>query len=91
MLKIKYLIIAAAVFGSSLSFGDRIKDLTDVAGVRSNQVVGFGLVTGLAQTGDGKDLPMTAQALKTLLSGMGVSVDGPVSYTHLTLPTNREV
>lgn len=79
MLKIKYLIIAAAVFGSSLSFGDRIKDLTDVAGVRSNQVVGFGLVTGLAQTGDGKDLPMTAQALKTLLSGMGVSVDGPVT------------
>ena len=79
MLKIKCLIIAAAILGSSLSIGDRIKDLTDVAGVRSNQVVGFGLVTGLAQTGDGKDLPMTAQALKTLLSGMGVSVDGPVT------------
>ena len=58
---------------------DRVKDLTDVAGVRSNQVVGFGLVTGLQQTGDGKDLPMTAQALKTLLSGLGVSVDGPVT------------
>ena len=58
---------------------DRIKDLTDVAGVRSNQLVGFGLVSGLSQTGDGKDLPLTAQALKTLLSGMGVSVDGPVT------------
>ena len=44
MLKIKYLIIAAAVFASSLSFGDRIKDLTDVAGVRSKQVVGFTFV-----------------------------------------------
>ena len=41
--------------------------------------MGFGLVSGLSQTGDGKDLPLTAQALKTLLSGMGVSVDGPVT------------
>ena len=59
--------------------GDRIKDLTDVAGVRSNQLLGFGIVSGLSGTGDGKDLPITAQALKTLLSGMGVSVDGPVT------------
>ena len=58
---------------------DRIKDLTDVAGVRSNQLLGFGIVSGLSGTGDGKDLPITAQALKTLLSGMGVSVDGPVT------------
>jgi flagellar P-ring protein precursor FlgI len=58
---------------------DRIKDLTDVAGVRSNQLLGFGTVSGLSGTGDGKDLPITAQALKTLLSGMGVSVDGPVT------------
>ena len=60
-------------------YGDRIKDLTDVAGVRSNQLLGFGIVSGLSGTGDGKDLPITAQALKTLLSGMGVSVDGPVT------------
>jgi|TARA_B110000305_G_scaffold52396_1_gene57368 flagellar P-ring protein precursor FlgI len=79
MLKIKYLVVALLVMASSLATADRIKDLTDVAGVRYNQVVGFGLVTGLQQTGDGKDLPMTAQALKTLLSGMGVSVDGPVT------------
>ena len=64
---------------SSSATADRIKDLIDVAGVRSNQVLGFGLVTGLQQTGDGKDLPMTAQALKKLLSGMGVSVDGPIT------------
>ena len=41
--------------------------------------MGFGLVSGLSQTSDGKDLTLTAQALKTLLSGMGVSVDGPVT------------
>ena len=72
-------ILLATLLSSSFVNADRIKDLTDVAGVRSNQVLGFGLVTGLQQTGDGKDLPMTAQALKTLLSGMGVSVDGPIT------------
>ena len=72
-------ILFATLLSSTLVFADRIKDLTDVAGVRSNQLLGFGLVTGLQQTGDGKDLPMTAQALKTLLSGMGVSVNGPIT------------
>ena len=72
-------ILLATSLSSTLVNADRIKDLTDVAGVRSNQVLGFGLVTGLQQTGDGKDLPMTAQALNTLLSGMGVSVDGPIT------------
>ena len=79
MFKIKFLIVVLSVLSTSFVNADRIKDLTDVAGVRSNQVVGFGLVTGLQQTGDGKDLPITAQALKTLLSGLGVSVDGPVT------------
>ena len=76
--KIIFVLLASSL-SSTYVIADRIKDLTDVAGVRSNQVLGFGLVTGLQQTGDGKDLPMTAQALKTLLSGMGVSVDGPIT------------
>ncbi len=76
--KIIIILLATSLSSTSIN-ADRIKDLTDVAGVRSNQVLGFGLVTGLQQTGDGKDLPMTAQALKTLLSGMGVSVDGPIT------------
>ena len=37
------------------------------------------MVVGLQGSGDGKDLPITAQSLKTMLSGLGVSVDGPVS------------
>ena len=79
MLKNFLSIFFTALILSTSASADRIKDLIDVAGVRSNQVLGFGLVTGLQQTGDGKDLPMTAQALKTLLSGMGVSVDGPIT------------
>ena len=60
-------------------FADRVKDIADVAGVRSNHLVGYGLVVGLAGTGDGKDLPIAGQSLKTMLSGLGVAVDGPVS------------
>ena len=77
-LKLKLLIMLSALMASAVC-ADRVKDLTDVAGVRSNQLVGFGLVVGLDGTGDGKDLPLSAQSLKTLLSGLGVSVDGPVS------------
>ena len=62
---------------------DRIKDLVDVAGVRSNQLVGYGLVAGLSGTGDGKDLRVTGQSLTSLLSGLGVSIDGPVSEFDL--------
>ena len=79
MLKIKTFILLLGLVSTSISNADRIKDLTDVAGVRSNKLVGFGLVVGLQGSGDGKDLPLTAQGLKTMLSGLGVSVDGPVS------------
>ena len=45
--------IALSVFLVSSSTAERIKDVSSVAGVRSNQLVGFGLVTGLTGTGDG--------------------------------------
>ena len=35
---------------------DRLKDLASVAGVRSNQLVGYGIVVGLSGTGDGLSL-----------------------------------
>jgi flagellar P-ring protein precursor FlgI len=79
MSKIKSVFFLILTLITTPVHADRIKDLTDVAGVRSNQLLGFGIVSGLSGTGDGKDLPITAQALKTLLSGMGVSVDGPVT------------
>lgn len=54
-----------------------------MAGARANQLIGFGLVAGLSGSGDGKDLVITGQSLKSLLSGLGVSVDGPVSEFDL--------
>ena len=78
MRKINVLLCLLAIVHTTV-FADRIKDLTTVAGVRSNQIVGFGLVVGLAGTGDGKDLKISAQVLRTTLSGLGNSIDGPIS------------
>ena len=58
---------------------DRIKDLTSVAAMRSNQLIGYGLVVGLNGTGDGSDVSFTAQSMKTLLNRLGVSLEGPLS------------
>lgn len=51
----------------------RIKDLADVEGVRSNQLVGLGVVTGLQGTGDKGS--MATQMLRNLMSQFGVTVD----------------
>ena len=49
---LKVTILALTFLFSALSYGQRIKDLADVAGVRSNQLVGYGLVVGLDGTGE---------------------------------------
>ncbi|HBY85968.1 MAG TPA: flagellar biosynthesis protein FlgI, partial [Colwellia sp.] len=52
-------------FLASLSVNaQRIKDLADVAGVRSNQLIGYGLVVGLPGTGE--QSPFTEQSFKTM-------------------------
>ena len=52
----------------------RLKDLVTIEGVRSNQLVGYGLVVGLNGTGDRQQTLFSAQSLTNLLLRMGVSV-----------------
>ena len=53
----------------------RIKDLADVEGVRSNMLIGYGLVVGLNNTGDSlKNAPFTQQALRTMLERLGINI-----------------
>lgn len=52
----------------------RIKDIASFRGVRSNQLVGYGLVVGLAGTGDGDDAVFTLQSMSAMLEKMGVTV-----------------
>ena len=62
---------------SSVAQADRVKDIAALAGVRSNQLVGYGLVVGLSGTGDG-DLGITLQSLQSMVSrfGMVTELDG---------------
>jgi flagellar P-ring protein precursor FlgI len=52
----------------------RIKDITEIKGVRQNQLVGYGLVVGLKGTGDSDNSLFTIQSLASLLEKMGVTV-----------------
>jgi flagellar P-ring protein precursor FlgI len=63
----------------SMAHADRIKDLTTMAAMRGNQLIGYGLVVGLQGTGDGSDLSFTTQSMKTLLNRMGVNQENPLS------------
>ncbi|MFT5446372.1 MAG: flagellar P-ring protein precursor FlgI [Gammaproteobacteria bacterium] len=53
----------------------RLKDLASVQGVRTNQLLGYGLVVGLVGTGDGASAaPFTAQSLRNMLTQYGVTI-----------------
>ena len=71
------------------AFADRIKDLTSVAAMRSNQLIGYGLVVGLPGTGDGADVSFTAQSMKTLLNRLGVSLEGALSDFETAASTGK--
>ncbi|WP_287830697.1 flagellar basal body P-ring protein FlgI, partial [Idiomarina sp.] len=50
----------------------RIKDIASVAGIRSNQLIGYGLVVGLPGTGE--QTPFTDQTFRTMLGNFGINV-----------------
>ena len=58
------------------STATRIKELTTVEGVRDNQLIGYGVIVGLAGTGDRLQTVFSAQTLSNLLQRMGISVPG---------------
>lgn len=54
---------------------ERIKDLASIAGVRNNQLVGYGIVVGLDGSGDQTtQTPFTVQSIISMLSAMGVNL-----------------
>ena len=48
-----FLLLFTLIFLTPQAMADRLKDMTSIAGVRTNQLVGYGVVVGLAGTGDG--------------------------------------
>ena len=76
----KWLVVAAVILLHSISAlahaSSRVKDITFVQGLRDNQLVGYGLVIGLAGTGDGlRNSPFTEKSLRSMLLRMGVAVE----------------
>jgi flagellar P-ring protein precursor FlgI len=68
------LLTASAAPATALS---RIKDVADVEGIRENQLIGYGLVVGLAGTGDSlQSAPFTRQSLQAMLERLGVNTHG---------------
>jgi|SRR5579872_1217066 len=53
----------------------RLKELVAFEGMRDNQLIGYGLVVGLAGTGDRKQTVLSAQSLANMLQRMGLTVD----------------
>ena len=69
------LLASAALWWPMPAHAARIKEVASVQGVRTNQLVGYGLVVGLDGTGDqSTQAPFTPQSLAAMLQQMGVTV-----------------
>ena len=74
--------LLAAVPGPASALS-RVKDLASIEGVRSNQLVGYGIVVGLNGTGDTlNNIPFTKQSLQAMLERLGVNTRGATMRTQ---------
>ncbi|HYZ15512.1 MAG TPA: flagellar basal body P-ring protein FlgI [Candidatus Acidoferrum sp.] len=60
----------------------RLKDVARVQGVTANQLVGYGIVTGLNQTGDTTTVAFTSQTIQNILQSFGLSVSSQAVRTR---------
>lgn len=67
--------LACALSFEPAARAEKIRDLCEVSGARDNQLVGFGIVTGLAGTGDDLSVPFAAQSVLSMLRRLGLQVD----------------
>ena len=72
---LSWLAIAGQILLLPLAQADRIKDLTNVQGVRPNQLIGYGLVVGLDGSGDKTNqAPFTTQSFNAMLKQFGITL-----------------
>ena len=86
-----FIYLVLLVFSAKELSADRIKDLVTIAGIRTNQLVGYGFVIGLAKTGDGS-VNLTKQSIAAMISQFGViantaDIDGSNSATVMVTAT----
>lgn len=69
--------ICMLLFFSAMCFSvqTRVKELVNLENARSNQVMGYGIVVGLKNTGDSPQIMLTQKSMRNLLLKMGLSLD----------------
>jgi flagellar P-ring protein FlgI len=70
-----YLILALVAGFTDIAAAARLKDISNIRGVRANQLVGYGVVVGLAGTGDSK-AEFTSKSIERMLDRLGMKVNG---------------
>lgn len=65
-------LVIISVLMCASAAAERIKDITSIAGVRSNQLIGYGLVVGLDGTGD--KAPFTTQTFRNMMTEFGIAL-----------------
>jgi len=74
--KIVLLMVFLSLLNVTDCFCARLKDIASVQGLRENQLVGYGLVVGLAGTGDGTQVKFTIKSIRNIMERMGIiSID----------------
>ncbi len=93
---VKAAVITVAIFAATFDVAQaaRLKDISSISGIRDNQLIGYGLVVGLAGTGE-KNSKFTEQSFRSMLNNFGIKVPegttlkvkdvAPVAI-HATLP-----
>lgn len=93
---VKAAVITVAIFVATFDVAQaaRLKDISSISGIRDNQLIGYGLVVGLAGTGE-KNSKFTEQSFRSMLNNFGIKVPegttlkvkdvAPVAI-HATLP-----
>lgn len=77
-------LVAAILTASPAAAKSRIKDIVEFEGVRDNLLVGYGIVVGLAGTGDMmRNNPMTQQSFQAMLERLGVNTHSPTATQNL--------
>ncbi len=72
----RFLMVLLATFLSlNAAYAARLKDLINIEGVRSNNLIGYGIVVGLQGTGDGAQSQFAVQSVVNMLERFGVHVD----------------
>jgi flagellar P-ring protein precursor FlgI len=76
MLRFLSCLFVVSVFQAPAVQAERIKDITSISGVRTNQLVGYGLVVGLDGTGD--KAPFTTQTFRNMMAEFGITLPAGV-------------